>query len=478
MKYFLLCLLSISLAQYGYSDEPNKKDVPQGNRHILDFTVSTFENNQYESLPNTASESIVKKLSEKNNKTSFNVPIKYTSDKTAKSFFGTLNQIERQIETNDEICIYMSSHGVEVIGTKLDIKNKGEILYIVTDEKKEDWIPLSTIIKILSKPKFKKAKKLIILDTCRAYDLNTADDQVIGKNWQEYASKTEGYNESDADLIKYQKGDLSANLNLAIMYACESGMKSYFLDKNAFFSDSLNRALSSDKIGIYSLRTIFENTKSMTIWETRIKKGQRQEPVMIVYSGATQEGSKTNNLVDDWFFGTTPSPEESEELKKFIENIGSYQAKVKDKLGGTVVDLNEIKKFIGDLESIKKDLKEILDPTLAKDIVNLGNRYAKTDADRKKVGENLEFSDRIVGIIDLIKTQGDRILLSKEEKAEKLYDISKDWRLLIDNINHKRDQILKFLAKVEDLNEKYGKDHNILIDFLKEIERLRELATD
>ncbi len=382
MRYIILCLVTIFFNSFLVAQENGNAKAKKGVRHIFSFSISNFDKLKYQSIPTKSTSQIIEKFKAENKLTQFSEIQVHGADleMDSSSFFSVLKKIESKITDDDELILYISSHGVEAVGpairdSKSNIKEKAELLYIVTNEDKENWIPMVEIVKILSKPKFLKAKKLLIMNTCRAYDSEESTNAIIGKKWKDYANTTEGFIEGEPEFKKFLNGDRTAKLNLAIMYACVSGMKAYFLEKEqyGFFSESLKNALSYETVP-YSLQQIFDITRSLTIHEAKRKKIQRQEPIMIVYSEKSTNlknqilGSKT--FINGWFFGRPQNSDEKRELDlvKSGELSKEIADELKEKVGnGKLTDLAKIREMRDLLIEIKIKVSRVLDANIQMD---------------------------------------------------------------------------------------------------------------
>ena len=372
VRYIILFLATIFFNSFLVAQENENAKAKKSVRHIVSFSISNFDKLQFEPAPTKSTNQIIEKLKAENKFTQFSeVQIYGAADKIdSSSFFSQLEKIETKIKDDDELIIYISSHGVEVIGSAIrdsesKIKDKSQLLFVVTNENKQNWIPMFEVVKILSKPKFIKAKKLLILDTCRAYDSEESNSLIIGAKWKNHANTTEGFIEGEPELKKFLNGDRTANLNLAIMYACSSGMKSYFLPKEqyAFFSESLRMALSYEAIP-YSLQKIFEKTRRYTIHDAKVNRNERQEPFMVVYQN-TIPGSKT--FVNDWFFGIPQTAEEAKELELVHSGVLATEIDkgLKEKFAsGKLTNLDKLEGIQKRILNIKGQMNQVLDITL------------------------------------------------------------------------------------------------------------------
>lgn len=500
MLAFIISFNSYLCAQNNQIENENK-----GVRHVFSFTVSEFDKVKLESAPTKSAAIIIEKIKTNNKKSSFSDINEYgiNIEKNSDSFFNELKKLEENINENDEIVMYISSHGVEVIGSALrepgsNIKDKGELLYIVTNEPREKWIPMVEIVKLFSKPKLIKQKKLIIIDSCRAYDSKDSDDEVIGKNWKNYANKTDGFGENNQEFKKFINGDQTANLNLAIMYACTSGMKSYFVEDNqfTFFSESLNTALSYDSREAYSLREIFEITKSLTIWQNKIKRNQRQEPVMVVYSDKSTlyqiPNAKSLSFENSWFFGRAANQDEKIEFDKKVASQPEYkdlayepQNKI-EKL--KLVGIEKIEKFQSEINEMQKDFSKVIDLARIKDLkeseddITDVQRLIRTISDIlgkpiANIDKKPTYSAVIYAIVDAIAKESRKINESNIENSVPLATkISNAFNAVADNINSRIETIQSLNQKAKEFFDTYKKEE--LVEFLKETQKLRQLRSD
>ena len=521
MRYIILCLVTIFFNSFLVAQENGNAKAKKGVRHIFSFSISNFDKLKYQSIPTKSTNQIIEKLKAENQLTQFSEIQVHGADleMDSSSIFSVLKKIESKITDNDELIIYISSHGVEAVGpairdSKSNIKEKAELLYIVTNEDKENWIPMVEIVKILSKPKFLKAKKLLIMNTCRAYDSEESTNASIGKKWKDYANTTEGFIEGEPEFKKFLNGDRTAKLNLAIMYACVSGMKAYFLEKEqyAFFSESLKNALSYETVP-YSLQQIFDITRSLTIHEAKRKKIQRQEPIMIVYSEKkansqnTKPGSKT--FINGWFFGKPQNGDEKKELDlvKSGELSKEIADELKDKVGnGKLTDLAKIREIQVLLTEVKGSISQLLDTKIPMDEPGFIDEsftgpFGGQRVRRIPVPLHRYDIHNLVKIIELkleikvskenyssysgIMTDLADTLIMEKQKINKegidefpapAVDILTAFAYKIDAVEYKRKLIVKAKADLDKLIKIY--DSGKVFEFIKETNRLSSTLQD
>ena len=521
MRYIILFLATIFFNSFLVAQENGNAKAKKGVRHIFSFSIGNFDKLQFEPAPTKSTNQIIENLKAENQLTQFSEVQVHGADvkMDSSSFFSQLEKIETKIKDDDELIIYISSHGVEVIGSAIrdsesNIKDKGHLLFVVTNENNENWIPMLEIVKYLSKPKFLKAKKLLIMDTCRAYDSEESNSAMIGKKWKNYANTTEGFIEGEPEGKKFLNGDQTANLNLAIMYACGSGMKSYFLPKEqyAFFSESLKNSLMYETIP-YSLQQIFEITKSLTIHEAKVKRNQRQEPYMIVYcekkanSQNTKPGSKT--FINDWFFGRAQNADDKKQLDLVKSGVLSKEIadELKDKVGnGKLTDLAKIREIQVLLTEVKGSLSQLLDTKIPMDEPafideSFTGRFGGQRVRSIPVPLHRYDIHNLVKIIELklkikvskenyssysgIMTDLADTLIMEKQKINKegidefpapAVDILTAFAYKIDAVEYKRKLILKAKADLDKLIEIY--DSGKVFEFIKETNRLSSTLQD
>jgi len=454
-------------------------------RHVLNFTIDKFSKAAYGSIPNNKAGSIIKKI--KNDSKNENIKsIEYglEIEKISFAFFNELFNIEKKLTGNDEIIIFFSSHGVEAISDLETFTNeKSALLYIITDEEKDNWIPLVEVVKILSNESFKRAKKLIIVDTCRFYD--TTNNQIIGKNMKDFAKKNSKFNENDVDFKKYMEGDITADLNLILMFACSSGMKAYFnIDKQfAFFSESLNLAFSFDKQGnfsdnkaSYSIKEIFKKTKSLTIYQNKAYNFQRQEPVMIKFEKPVEEQKSIENI---WFFGMPPLRDEINLAKEIFDSNNSESDSSEIFNKQNLVDLIDIYEIQNLMKSIENDINEIdrYHKGNATYNGNIANRVVQIFGQKNVTGKyNLKNIDEVLPqLVDFISKNSKSI----NNNSLNIQSFQKLANMIVDSYNVIYTEFERYYKNREDLikkiDELIGQSEKI-INFNNELQKLRDAS--